>query len=556
MSLKVRSNMVRFFAAAIMAVVFLSALPVQVDAASFSGGSGTKADPYLVKTAQNLNDMKNNLSSHFKLAATIDAASLGEFEPIGRLGKPFTGSFVCDMGTDGYPLYAIKNLKVYNHQGEWFNHVLGEAGPDYYQDVDPVNHMSLWEAAMFGAIKGASLKNIYVLNANITSTVVGQHDGVWKGGGKIPIPCVNEMATAVLVGIATDSAITGCTVTGSVKSASNITGALAGQVINTEVSYCYSNTSVQSTGYWHNGGFIGWINSGSNVQYCAADGTLDANCFSAPVVSTGQWAGGFAGQTSSNASVSNCYTNVTNTKEALIAQGKDYYSSVSFSGFDPNETPSGERFTNCYTTTKIKGITRQQSGFNAGSAMGGRANNSYVIAESGAIQVTFEAATKANILNAFKGKSGWNTSGELPLLTDLKLLKNEGMFVAGQERAGAVPTSTASGAASQSGASGGTASVNSGTTSDIGNNTSTDVSDNTSQGDTASEVSNAGTASEVTGDSNVSGNDTSVNNASSERRMVFIILSVIVCVICVSALALLLQLALKYQKAIRNLKNS
>ena len=57
-------------------------------------GSGTKADPYLVTNAEQLDGMRNNLSAHYKLAATIDMSSFGNMEPIGFLAKPFTGSFV------------------------------------------------------------------------------------------------------------------------------------------------------------------------------------------------------------------------------------------------------------------------------------------------------------------------------------------------------------------------------------------------------------------------------------------------------------------------------
>ena len=95
-------------------------LSVFTTSAAFSGGSGTKKDPYLIKTADDLYNMRNNLSAHYKLAATIDMKGYKTdskyfkkgFVPIGDDStKPFTGSFVCDSGPDGLPLYAILNLK-------------------------------------------------------------------------------------------------------------------------------------------------------------------------------------------------------------------------------------------------------------------------------------------------------------------------------------------------------------------------------------------------------------------------------------------------------------
>ena len=37
----------------------------------FAGGSGTEADPYLIETKEQLNNVRNNLGAHFKLVADI-----------------------------------------------------------------------------------------------------------------------------------------------------------------------------------------------------------------------------------------------------------------------------------------------------------------------------------------------------------------------------------------------------------------------------------------------------------------------------------------------------
>jgi len=66
-------------------------------AANFAGGSGTKEDPYLIATAQQLARVKDYLSGHFKLIADIDLNvapyNRGKgWEPIGSGDEPFTGS--------------------------------------------------------------------------------------------------------------------------------------------------------------------------------------------------------------------------------------------------------------------------------------------------------------------------------------------------------------------------------------------------------------------------------------------------------------------------------
>ena len=49
----------------------------------FAGGSGTKADPYLIKTAEQLNAVRFHLSAHYKLMANIDLSKWGQWLPIG-----------------------------------------------------------------------------------------------------------------------------------------------------------------------------------------------------------------------------------------------------------------------------------------------------------------------------------------------------------------------------------------------------------------------------------------------------------------------------------------
>jgi len=106
-----------------LCIVIVSFSMLGVSAAKFSGGSGTRNDPYLIKTADDLYNMRDNLSASYKLAATIDMKGYKTdskyfdkgFVPIGDDStKPFTGSFTCDLGTDGLPLYAILNLKINN----------------------------------------------------------------------------------------------------------------------------------------------------------------------------------------------------------------------------------------------------------------------------------------------------------------------------------------------------------------------------------------------------------------------------------------------------------
>jgi len=79
----------------------------------FSGGSGTKDDPYLVTDASHLNHIRYFPHSHFRQEKDIDFADDSSFEPesfdpIGNQALPFHGVF------DGNG-YTIRNLNIHSY---------------------------------------------------------------------------------------------------------------------------------------------------------------------------------------------------------------------------------------------------------------------------------------------------------------------------------------------------------------------------------------------------------------------------------------------------------
>ena len=70
-------------------------------------GTGTEADPYIITTAEELQNINNNVSAHYKLGTNIDLADM-EFTPIGNVD---TGSFTGSFDGNGYTIY---NLDVYS----------------------------------------------------------------------------------------------------------------------------------------------------------------------------------------------------------------------------------------------------------------------------------------------------------------------------------------------------------------------------------------------------------------------------------------------------------
>lgn len=292
---KCRLCFARLFSTIIALAVFLTAavmLPTVRTSAVAYTGKGTKSNPYLVQTAEQLQGMADNLSAHYKLANTIDMSSFGEFKPVGNLAKPFTGSFTCDTDADGTPKYAIKNLKVYNHAGEKYGHKGGtNAG---YVDYKEKN--SNWEAALFGAVKGASIKNIALLDVDITNTVVGQNqmNNDWSLN-----PGQDEQNAAALVGQADSAKIENCSATGVINSKSNHCGGLVGRAEGCTIKNSYSKVTVNTTGLWCHGGFVG-SGSDSTFEYCFSSGDVNT---------TASRVGGFSGSAGGNFSY--CYSSGT-----------------------------------------------------------------------------------------------------------------------------------------------------------------------------------------------------------------------------------------------------
>lgn len=368
-------------------------------AASYSG-SGTKADPYLVQTAEQLNGMRDNLSAHYKLANTIDASSLGTFTPIGSEKNPFTGSFTCDKKADGTPMYAIKNLKVYNDSGERFGHKLYNA--DSYSDAENKR----WEAGLFGIAKDATFDGIAILNASITNTVVGQNmmNPDWSIN-----PKWLDQGSGALVGIAQNCTISNCSSSGTINSKANNTGGLVGWLVGGSVTNSYSTATVTGTAFWYTGGLIGLCDG--DVSSCFATGDVTGG----PTEAT---TGGFIGcmYEGTTAMVTSCYStgDVLTNGFCFIGFRMDY----------KNYAPTWA--TNCYFTgsvTEYSSFTNENSQFPA--------QRLFALSGVKGRQDGFTPAAMADIKAGLSSSSDWDCSGDTPVLKNVHIITDESSYVPG-----------------------------------------------------------------------------------------------------------------------------
>lgn len=267
---------------------------------AFSGlGSGTSGDPFQVTTAAQLAEVISSPSSYYKQMNDIDLTSV-IWTPIGNNSTKFTGTY------DGnyHKITGFSMTSTSSTQG----------------------------AGLFGYTNGATIQNIGIEGASVTSSLPG------TGSGYTGILIGNSLSSTIqrcyatgtctsnyasvggLIGTSTSSSIynsySTATVTNTASSVLNVCGGLVGAFANTgTMQNCYStgnvignSTAAASSGL---GGFIGKLTTGTgtiNIQNCYSIGSGTNNGSSTNC-------GGFAGYYSAGTgtiAISNCFWNSDN----------------------------------------------------------------------------------------------------------------------------------------------------------------------------------------------------------------------------------------------------
>ncbi|MHC4109859.1 MAG: GLUG motif-containing protein [Planctomycetota bacterium] len=244
-----------------------------VFAYTYSGGTGEPDKPYLIATAEDMNEIgahPDDWDKHFLLIADINLAGYSgkQFNIIGNYGNDFTGVFDGNNNT----IYNYKYRSTGQNRPGLFAYIrsssaeiknLGLIEPDIHCNENNVG-------SLVGRNSGGQIKNCYVIGGNISGKSI-------VGG---------------LVGISTGH-ISNCYFSGSVSgSANNDTAAgLVGWNIGT-VSNCYSTGNVEG----RNG-------AGGLVSFNFG---VISNCYSNMDVSGLQVVGGLVGQ--STGTIHACYS--------------------------------------------------------------------------------------------------------------------------------------------------------------------------------------------------------------------------------------------------------
>jgi len=269
-------------------------------------GLGTELDPYQVATAEDLNDVRNDLTAYYVQASDIDLSGYESWVPIGDATTPFNGNYEGN-------LFIVTNL---------------------------VATCSSDNIGLFGYMNGAAeLNNITIENCDVMGNYcVGALVGDWRGGkinnckssgtvtgtqyvgglvgyayiasGELPIDQCSSTAEVNAVGSSTKYlggligyaqkgiAFNSCYATGDVTGIDGNTkwaGGLCGRTGASTIENCYATGKV--TGWVYLGGLVGALSSASTINDSYAAGEVD----------DGSFAGGLVGKKSADCNVVDSY---------------------------------------------------------------------------------------------------------------------------------------------------------------------------------------------------------------------------------------------------------
>jgi len=292
--------------------------------AQFAGGSGTVEDPYLIETAEQLNQVRNYMTSSFKQIADIDLGvppwnenggwpAIGYYDPWNN-STSFSGNFDGNnfmienlmrdtLSTSWAGLFGstrgclLKNINLINFHIEAVGSTLG--------GLTGISHNDTWSNINAeGTIKGDSdmgllssfFEGYNIKNCHVKGEIIST--GGWVGG---------------LVGMCNADSIMNCSAEIKISSYDYCTGGLIGQCIDSEViENCYATANITVTDGYSFGGFIGsvsTVNRSLTISNSYSKGLVSVETDSASE-RTGGFIGSMSGYSPDFINVINCFSTV------------------------------------------------------------------------------------------------------------------------------------------------------------------------------------------------------------------------------------------------------
>lgn len=278
----------KFISLFITICLLMTFIPMQMAYAdsAFSGGNGTKDDPYLITSANDfkqlateVNGGNNYSNTYFKIpetvTETIELSTDDGYVPIGNDANQFEGTF--DGGNHTVNL---------NLTGERLVGLFGEGG----ENSNLCNIRTTGSVSMPGYYAGGIVANMYgnVVNCHNEASVTGYYH---VGG---------------IVGFSDNSKyVINCSNSGAIVGLMNV-GGIVGNISTLKVINCLNTGTVQGNGC---GGIAGYSGLYSKIYNCINNGLVTKK-------SDGNYIGGLFGEKNgNNDAFGNCYYNGTINSE-------------------------------------------------------------------------------------------------------------------------------------------------------------------------------------------------------------------------------------------------
>ena len=158
----------------------------------FEGGTGTLKDPYLIKTAEQLNSVRFGLSKHYKLIADIDLSKWGNWIPLG--GTPaYGGSWI-----KKYPQAADAGCGEFTGSFDGNGHVIsGMTIIDHNDDIFMGEAEATRAYALFGAISPEN--NSFIRNLGVVNYTIDISHTKMKYNCTLRVAAISNYAAGLIV---------------------------------------------------------------------------------------------------------------------------------------------------------------------------------------------------------------------------------------------------------------------------------------------------------------------------------------------------------------------
>ena len=157
----------------------------------FEGGTGTLKDPYLIKTAEQLNSVRFGLSKHYKLIADIDLSKWGNWIPIGGTSA-YAGAFT------NHPEKASAGCGEFTGSFNGNDHVIsGMTIIDHRDDIFMGEDDAIRAYALFGAI--IPEKNSFIRNLGVVNYTIDISYTKMKYNCTLRVAAISHFASGVIV---------------------------------------------------------------------------------------------------------------------------------------------------------------------------------------------------------------------------------------------------------------------------------------------------------------------------------------------------------------------